>query len=85
MNYRNIEYQSITWQTWNDETIDSYQCDSKELLGNTDTTSFSVDSIGEMHDRIDFYLDNKPMLMKSRELEVKAGEFFYETLNYKGD
>jgi len=85
MKYRNTEYQSITWQTWNDETIDSYQCDSKELLVNTDTTSFSVDSIGEMHDRIDFYLDNKPMLMKSRELEVKAGEFFYETLNYKGD
>jgi hypothetical protein len=85
MNYRNIEYQSITWQTWNDETIDSYQCDDKVLLENTDTTSFSVDDREQMHNRIDFYLDNKPMLMKSRELEVKAGEFFYETLKYKGD
>jgi hypothetical protein len=34
---------------------------------------------------IDFYIHQRPTLLKAVELERKAGEEFYDKLNYKGD
>jgi len=85
MKYRDIEYEVISWVTRDGTEMKGYQCTSKVLLENTDTMGFSVSGLKEMVEKIDFYLDNKTSLKVSRELEVKAGSEFYETLNYKGD
>ena len=85
MEYRNSKFRYIEWKSYNGKDCDGYTCDDKSLLSNANTVSFSTKTVGEMYEKIDYYLDNIEKCIKLQELERKAGEVFYETLTYKGD
>jgi len=84
-NYRNIPFQFREWTTWNDKKASGYHCDDESLLSHVDTISFGAKTLEEMHENVDYYLDNIERCKELKKLNDIAAAVFYETLDYKGD
>ena len=85
MEYRDIKYNLDEWTTYSGETASCYSCSDEYLLNGLGLKMISDVTEEAMKRSIDFYIHQRPTLLKARELEVKATEEFYETLDYKGD
>lgn len=77
MEYRGIKYHYKTWITWDNQVASCFGCSDKNLLQNVSTTSFETKTLEELHDTIDYYLDNVDKCKKSTQLNHKAAEEFY--------
>ena len=85
MEYRDIKYNLDEWTTYSGETASCYSCSDEYLLNGLGLKMISDVTEEAMKRSIDFYIHHRPTLLKAKELEVKATEEFYETLDYKGD
>ena len=74
MEYRGIKYRYKTWTTWDNQEASCFGCSDKNLLQNVSTTSFETKTLEELHDTIDYYLDNVDKCKKSTQLNHKATE-----------
>ncbi len=86
MEYRDIKFELNEWTTYTGEKANCFICSDKKLLKKvSDYVEISAYSLDEMHERIDYYLDNREKLIQEQKVKNHAAEVFYETLNYKGD
>jgi hypothetical protein len=85
MEYRDIKYNYEEWITYSGETASCFSCSDKRLLKGLGMKYISDKTENQMKRSIDFYIDQRPTLLKAMELERKAGQEFYDKLNYKGD
>jgi len=85
MEYRDIKYEYEEWITYNGSKANCYSCSDKNLLEGLGLKYISSNNLEDMHESIDFYINNRPTLLKTAEREKNAIHGFYATLNYKGD
>lgn len=77
MEYRGIKYRYKTWLTWNNQEASAFVCSDKNLLQHVSTVSFESKTIEELHETIDYYLDNVDKCKKLTQLNHNAAEEFY--------
>ena len=76
MNYRNVKFEFVEWETWNGKYASGYHCEDKKLLEGLNTVSFGAKTIIEMQDLIDEYVDNRVENLESQALEDRAMDEF---------
>jgi len=77
MEYRGIKYYYKTWLTWDNQEASCFSCSDKNLLQHVSTVSFESRTIEELHETIDYYLDNVDKCKKLTQLNHNAAEEFY--------
>tara|TARA_R110000803_G_scaffold149703_2_gene215162 strand:- start:764 stop:1021 length:258 start_codon:yes stop_codon:yes gene_type:complete len=85
MEYRKTKFYYKEWRTWDDKPAGEFYCDDSSLLEFDDTINFAVKTLDEMHETIDYYLDNVEKYKSLRDLNSKAIKSTYENDNYKLD
>lgn len=86
MLYKGVKYEFTEWTTYDGEKASAFYCSDKILLKEYDTVSFGTKTLDEMHEKIDYYLQNSSRQKGIRELTMKAAQEFYSSMGeYKGD
>lgn len=75
--YRNIKFKYIEWKTWNGKLATGYSCNDKKLLKDLNIVSFSAQTINEMQEKIDDYIDNKQEKLDNQMLSDRAMAEYY--------
>ena len=81
--YRKIKYEFKEWKTWDGKYASGYTCSDPKLLKGLNTVSFGAQTIVEMQDKIDDYVDRRSdHLQKQQQYNLAEQEFMakYGTL-----
>lgn len=86
MLYRDVKYTYKEWKTYNGKQASAYYCSDPILLKEYGTIEFGAKTLDEMHEKIDYYLDNAEYQEAISEGLRKAAQEFYSQMGeYKGD
>tara|TARA_R100000541_G_scaffold15026_3_gene24442 strand:- start:379 stop:654 length:276 start_codon:yes stop_codon:yes gene_type:complete len=85
LEYRNIKFLYHDWKTWNGKRAHGYKCNDENLLKHVNTRSFGTKRLLEMHDQIDYYLDNAELHKKQRQLTEAGITAYYADKRANGD
>ncbi len=86
MLYKGIKYEYEEWKTFDGKQAGAFYCRDKKLLKEYQAVQFGAKTLDEMHEKIDYYLDNVEQEKSRRKLNMKAAKEFYASMKeYKGD
>ena len=86
MLYKGVQYEYEEWKTYDGKKAGAFYCRDKKLLKEYTIVQFGANSLDEMHEKIDYYLDNVKEQKAMRELNMKAAQEFYASMGEnKGD
>jgi hypothetical protein len=84
--YKGVKYEYEKWKTFDGEQASAFYCRDKDLLKEYQTVQFGAKTQEEMHEKIDYYLENVEKQKARRELNMKAAQEFYASMSEnKGD
>lgn len=86
MLYKGVKYEYEEWKTFDGKQASAFYCRDKQLLKEYQTVQFGAKTLDEMHEKIDYYLDNVEQEKANRKLRDKAVQEFYASMGEnKGD
>jgi hypothetical protein len=86
MLYKGVKYEYEEWKTYDGKQASAFYCRDKDLLKEYTTVQFGAKTLDEMHEKIDYHLDNIEQEKAKREVVEKAAQEFYAQMSEnKGD
>ena len=86
MIYRGVKYEYDEWKTYDGRKASAFYCRDKQLLKEYEVVQFGAKTLDQLHEKIDYYIENSSNQKDIRELTMQAAQEFYSSMGeYKGD
>jgi hypothetical protein len=68
MRYRDVEFYFHEWKNQKGKRLSEFTCDDKKLLKDLETSSFVANDLDSMHNKINYFIDNRESLLHNLEI-----------------